>query len=139
MSSVFTKIIQGDLPGYFVWKDDTCVSFLSINPVSPGHALIVPIMEIDHWLDLPDDVNSHLMQVAQVIGIAQMAAFNPSRIGMLIAGFEVPHTHLHVIPMQGMSDLDLSLAAKTVDHDHLAGNAEKLRSAITNNGYTSGV
>ncbi|MBG02062.1 MAG: hypothetical protein CL470_07315 [Acidimicrobiaceae bacterium] len=136
MSSVFTKIINSDLPGYFVWRDEVCVSFLSINPVSPGHALIVPVMEIDHWLDLPHEVNSHLMHVAQIVGLAQMAAFNPSRVGMLIAGLEVPHTHLHVIPMQGMGDLDLSRAEVSVDHTALAATAEKLLSAIVRNGHT---
>ena len=137
--SVFTKIIEGDLPGHFIWKDDMCVSFLSINPVSPGHALVVPIMEIDHWLDLPNGVNSHLMHVAQIVGLAQMATFNPSRVGMLIAGLEVPHTHLHVIPMQDMRDLDLSRARESVQHGELAANAVKILSSIIENGHNPGV
>ena len=138
MSSVFTKIINGELPGHFVWKDEVCVSFLSINPIANGHTLVVPLLEIDHWLDLPQDVNTHLMQIAQIIGEGQMTAFNPLRVGMIIAGLEVPHTHLHVIPMQGMEDLDFSRATAFVDQGKLAESAQILRDAIISNGYTTG-
>ena len=139
MSSVFTKIIDGELPGPFVWKDETCVSFLSINPVSAGHTLVIPILEIDHWLDLPDEVNAHLMRIAQIVGRAQMMAFSPLRIGMLIAGLEVPHTHLHVIPIQGMQDLDLSNAKTVVDHEKLAANAQMLKESLLHIGHDPGV
>ncbi len=139
MSSVFTKIIDGELPGHFIWRDETCVSFLSINPVSDGHALVIPILEIDHWLELPAEVNAHLMGIAQIVGEAQMMAFRPLRVGMLIAGLEVPHTHLHVIPMQGMQDLDLTNAAAVVDHKKLAGNAQVLRESLISIGHDPGV
>ncbi len=139
MSSVFTKIIDGELPGHFVWRDETCVSFLSINPVSNGHALVIPILEIDHWLELPAEVNAHLMGIAQIVGEAQMIAFSPLRVGMLIAGLEVPHTHLHVIPMQGMQDLDLSNAAAVVDQEKLAGNAQMLKESLISIGHDPGV
>ena len=138
MSSVFTKIIAGDLPGHFVWKDDVCVGFLSINPIAPGHTLIIPRLEVDHWLDLPHDINSLLVKVAQVIGRGQMGAFNPLRIGMIIAGLEVPHTHLHIIPMNSMEDLDFTNAATTEDHSVLAFNAEKIKIALESNGIATG-
>ncbi|MDG2301484.1 MAG: HIT family protein [Acidimicrobiales bacterium] len=139
MSSVFTKIINGSLPGHFLWKDNTCVSFLSINPISQGHALIVPEMEIDHWLDLPPEVNKHLIEIGQIIGLAQMTVYEPLRVGMVIAGLEVPHTHLHVIPMDGMKDLDFSNASTSVDNNELAKNAAMLRNAIKSRGHGCGV
>ena len=139
MSSVFTKIINGSLPGHFLWRDNTCVSFLSINPISQGHALIVPEMEIDHWLDLPPEVNKHLIEIGQIIGLAQMTVYEPLRIGIVIAGLEVPHTHLHVIPMNGMKDLDFSNASMSVDNNQLAKNATTLRNEIESLGYRCGI
>ena len=68
MTTLFTTIIDGEIPGTFVWRDETCVVFLSINPLAPGHALVVPIEEIDHWIDAPAELNAHLFAVAQVIG-----------------------------------------------------------------------
>ncbi len=126
MATVFTRIIDGELPGRFVWRDDRCVGFLSINPLRHGHALVVPIAEVDHWLDLDPALNAHLMEVSQRIGRAQMAAFAPTRIGLMIAGLEVPHVHLHVVPMDGVHDLDFSNAARDPD----PGALDDARSAI---------
>lgn len=126
MSSVFTKILAGDLPGHFVHKDESCAVFLSINPISPGHALVVPREEVSHWVDLSSDLNAHLMRVAQRVGKAQMEVLSPARIGMIIAGFEVPHTHLHLVPINRESELSFAHAASTVDHSELAEIAEKL-------------
>ena len=139
MSSVFTKIMNGELPGHFVWSDETCVSFLSINPVTDGHALVIPRLEVDHWLDLPSEVIMHLMRIAQIVGRGQMQAFRPLRIGQLIAGLEVPHTHLHLIPMQGMSDLDLTRTPTAVDKDTLGNIAMRLRNAIISMGHDIGL
>jgi histidine triad (HIT) family protein len=139
MSSVFTKIMNGELPGHFVWSDETCVSFLSINPVTDGHALVIPRLEVDHWLDLPSEVIMHLMRIAQIVGRGQMQAFRPLRIGQLIAGLEVPHTHLHLIPMQGMSDLDLTRTPTVVDKDTLGNIAMRLRNAIISMGHDIGL
>ncbi|MCY3578427.1 MAG: HIT family protein [bacterium] len=130
MPSVFTMIINQDLPGHFVWEDDDCVAILSINPIQTGHALIVPRAEIDHWLDVPPELAAHLMVVAQKVGAAQMAAFEPPRIGLIIAGHEVPHTHLHVIPMFGIDDLSFAKAKASVLPEELAAAAELLRSHL---------
>ena len=136
MASVFTRIIDGELPGTFVWRDDVCVAFLSINPVRPGHVLVVPRREIDHWLDVPADAARHLITVSQTIGQAQQQVFEPARIGLLIAGMEVPHTHLHLIPIRRESDLHLSNAAATVSGDELGRNAEAIRAALRARGAT---
>lgn len=106
MATIFSRIIAGELPARFVWKDESCVVFLSIRPLRPGHALVVPRAEIDHWLDLEAALLDHLFEVAQAIGKAQMAAFKPARIGVMLAGLEVPHCHIHVVPIRGVHDLD---------------------------------
>lgn len=132
MPSVFTRIIEGDLPSHMVWRDERCVAFLSINPIRPGHTLVVPIEEIDHWLDLDPDLAAHLMVVAQRIGTAQQQAFNPLRVGMMIAGLEVPHVHLHVVPIGGFADLDFANADPNPDPASLVAAAGAIRNALGN-------
>ena len=134
MATVFTKIIQGELPGRFVWRDDRCVAFLSINPLRHGHALVVPVVEVDHWLDLDAELNSHLMAVSQKIGQAQMAAFSPTRVGLMIAGLEVPHVHLHVVPIDGVHDMDFANAARDPDPAGLDQARDAIVSALRDAG-----
>ncbi len=130
MSTVFTKILTGIWPGHFVYRDDKCAAFLSINPIRPGHTLVVPIIEVSHWVDLEPEDNAHLMKVAQRVGKAQMDVFSPSRIGIMVAGFEVPHTHLHVVPLTHESQLSFANAAREVDQAELAEIASKLGEAL---------
>ena len=129
MATVFTRIIDGELPGRFVWRDDRCVAFLSIAPLRLGHTLVVPIAEVDHWIDLEPDLAAHLMTVAQRIGLAQQRAFSHARVGLIIAGMEVPHTHLHVIPIDAESDLHFA-NARALPDDEMDAAAEALRSAL---------
>ena len=86
MPTLFTRIIQGELPGRFVWKDELCVAFLSIEPLRPGHTLVVPRREIDHWIDVPDELHGHIAQVSKRLGHALQAAFRPAKVGVMIAG-----------------------------------------------------
>jgi len=123
MPTLFTRIINGEIPGRFVWKDERCVAFLTINPLRPGHTLVVSRAEVDHWLDLDPDLAAHLMRVAQIIGKAQQQAFKPVKVGLMIAGLEVPHVHLHVVPISGLGDLNFAnqdLHAKPDDLDRAA-------------------
>lgn len=106
------------------------MAFMSINPLRRGHTLVVPIEEIDHWIDCPDDLRDHLFGVAQVIARAQQAAFQPTKVGLMIAGLEVPHLHLHVVPIDGVHDLDFSNAAATVDRDELEAAAAAIRDEL---------
>ena len=130
MPTVFTRIIDGEIPGTFVWRDDQCVAFLSINPVNPGHTLVIPRAEVDEWTDLEPDLAAHLMAVARIVGQAVKKAFSPIRVGLLIAGLEVPHTHLHVMPIHsGEADLHLDRAGEASPED-LNANAEKIRAAL---------
>lgn len=130
MPTLFTRIIDGDLPGTFVWRDERCVAFLSINPMAEGHTLVVPIEEVAHWIELPVELNQHLMGVSQVIGQAQHAAFGCERVGLVIAGYEVPHVHLHVVPTDDMSQLAFANAARHVERDDLERAAARIRSAL---------
>ncbi len=114
----------------FVWRDERCVAFMSINPTAPGHALVVPIAEVDHWIDLDIGLAGHLTAVAHTIGRAQFRAFAPMRIGLLVAGFEVPHVHLHVIPMADMSQLDLATSARTPDVEAISAAARRIRDEL---------
>ena len=140
MATVFTMIIQGDLPGRFVWRDERCVAFLTINPTQRGHTLVVPIEEVDHWLDLDPELNSHLMRIAQRVGRAQQQAFSPERVGLLIAGLEVPHVHVHVIPMvRGMADLDFRNAIADPDPDELDDAQSQIVAALRDAGHDPGV
>ena len=130
MSTLFTKIINGDLPGRFVYRDDLCVAFLTIAPICPGHTLVVPRLEVDHWVDLPDELAGHLAIVARKIGAAQMSAFEAERISLIIAGLEVPHTHLHVLPITSEADIDFRKANSAVDPADLDEAARALRTAL---------
>lgn len=135
MPTLFTKIINGDIPGRFVWKDDDLVAFLSIGPLSDGHTLVVPRQEIDKWTDAPAELLQKLTAAAQAIGRAQVAAFGSERAGLTIAGFEVEHLHLHVWPANSMQDFDFSRAETDPDPDRMDANAEKLRQALRDAGY----
>lgn len=115
MPTVFTRIITGEWPGRFVWRDERCVAFLSINPLRPGHTLVVPIEEVDHWLDLDLDLMHHLTDVSHEIAQAQRAIWSPEKVGFMIAGLEVPHVHIHLVPIWGPSDLDFAHAEQDPD------------------------
>ena len=130
MATIFTRIIDGEIPGTFVWTDDRCVAFMSINPLQRGHVLVVPRAEVDHWIDLDDELAGHLMSVSRRLGNAVQRAFAPERVGLMIAGFEVPHTHVHVVPMFGISDLDFANAAASVDRDDLEAAAAAITTAL---------
>ena len=129
MPTLFTRILQKEIPGVFVYEDERCAAFLSIAPLQPGHTLVVPRVEVDHWIDLDPDLAAWCFQVAQKIGQAQMKAFHPRRVGVLIAGMEVPHTHLHVVPIREERDLDFARASQATP-EALERAAEALRQAL---------
>ena len=130
MATIFSRIINGEIPGTFVWRDERCVVFLSINPMAHGHALVVPIEEVDHWIEAEPDLLAHLWEVTRVIGVAQERAFRCERVGVIVAGYEVPHMHIHAIPTNSMSQLSFANAAASVDPAELDAAAEALRSEL---------
>jgi histidine triad (HIT) family protein len=136
VTTIFTRIIQGEIPGTFVWRDEQCVAFMSINPMAPGHTLVVPIAEVDHWIDASAELIAHLFEVTRVIGVAQQRAFRCERVGVIIAGYEVPHTHIHVIPTTDIRQISFANAAAAVDPDDLERTAAALRAQLSAMGRT---
>ena len=130
MGSIFTRIIEGEEPARFVWRDDRCVAFLASAPVRPGHTLVVPIDEVDNWLDLDDVTAQHLMAVAQRVGRAINQAFQPKRVGLMIAGFDVAHVHLHVAPLEDHHDFDYDAQVADPSSNELDGALELILSAL---------
>ncbi len=130
MSTLFTKIIEGEIPGTFVWKDDICVAFLSIHPLRPGHTLVVPRKEVDHWIDLDLETLEHVMAVSQAIGQAIQHVYQPAKVGQMIAGLEVPHTHIHLVPIDDVHDLDFDHQDTSATREDLVEEAAKIEAAI---------
>ena len=130
MASIFTRIVQGELPGRVVYEDERCFAILTIAPLRPGHTLVIPREEIDHWIDLPADLASHLFAVAQRIATAMQSVFQPVKVGLIIAGLEVRHTHLHLVPIHALHDLDFSRQDKHPDPHMLDDAQTRLREAL---------
>jgi histidine triad (HIT) family protein len=139
MATVFTKIISGELPGRFVWSDERAVGLLSINPLGPGHTLVVPRAEVDHWVDADAGLLAHLTAVSHAIGAAVRDIWQPPRIGLLVAGFEVPHLHLHVFPAWDMRAFDFANAAPTVDAAEQDSHRDRLREVLRAAGHAAHV
>ena len=130
MPSIFTRIIDGEIPARFVWTDEICVAFLDVRPLAHGHVLVVPRVEVDQWTDLDAATAAHLMSVAHKIAQSQKALLAPARVGLMIAGFEVPHVHVHVVPINGMRDLDFAHADTDPDQAALDELREQLAAAL---------
>ena len=130
MPSIFTRIMNGELPGRFVYQDDQAIAILTISPIRPGHTLVIPRAEITHWIDLPADLAQHLMLVAQKVGKAIQRAFNPTKVGVAVVGIEVPHVHIHLVPIDTVADLDFSRQDRNPKPADLDAAAEKIRKAL---------
>ena len=130
MATLFTRIINGEIPGRFVWKDDQCVAFLTIAPIRPGHTLVVPRKEVDHWLDLDPALGAHLFEVSRVIGRAIQASFRPGKVGLMIAGLEVRHAHLHLVPIDEIADMDFARQDQNPEPSALDDAARKIRETL---------
>jgi len=137
--SVFTRIINGELPGRFVWRDESVVAFLTIAPLRPGHVLVVPIEEIDRWTDVPGATWLHVCEVAQQISRVLESTFECVRVGLIVAGLEVPHCHLHLVPILSEADLDFSRADHAASPDALDDAAARIRLGLRDAGWGSSV
>lgn len=135
MATMFTKIIEGEIPGRFIWQDDDVVAFLTIAPITPGHTLVVSRREIEHWLDAEPELLSKVMAVAQTIGKAQEKAYDARRVGVLMEGYEVPHLHVHVWPTQSPADFDVKRVDLSPDPAALDEAAQTLRDALREAGH----
>lgn len=139
MSSIFTRIINGEIPGRFVWRDSECVAFMDIQPISRGHLLVVPRQETDRWHDLPPQTAAHLFAVAHKIAAALDQVSERSRVGLMIAGFDVPHTHIHLMPADSMAQFDPKNADKNARPEDLDTMAGKIRDALRALGHGANV
>ncbi|ADG75303.1 histidine triad (HIT) protein [Cellulomonas flavigena DSM 20109] len=135
MPTLFTRIIDGEIPGRFVWADDQAVALLTIAPITTGHALVVPRQEIEQLTDAPDDLLAHLTSVAKTVGLAQRAAWGAPRAALLVAGFEIPHLHLHVLPAWDESNLSFAHARQDEPAADLDAAAQRLRGALRTAGH----
>ena len=130
MASIFSKIIAGELPGRFVHQDDLAVAFLTIAPITPGHTLIVPREEIDQWTDASPELLTHLTTLGQRIGQAVKTVWDAPRSALIIAGFEVPHLHLHVLPTWNLEQLDFANADPNPDPAALDDAQRRITAAL---------
>jgi histidine triad (HIT) family protein len=130
MGTVFSRIMSGELPGRFVYEDERCAVFLTIEPLRPGHVMVVPREEVDHWLDLDPELLTHLMVVAQRVGRAIHREFGSEKVGLMIVGLEVPHVHIHLSPIDAIGDMNFANADRDPDPERLDRVAERLRRAL---------
>lgn len=129
MASIFTRIIRGEIPCHKVGEDDRYFAFLDINPVRKGHSLVIPKMEVDKFFDLPPDVLAGIMPFAQGVAKRIAAVVPCDRIGVSVVGLEVPHAHVHLIPIDSIYDMDFSKPKLKMTNEEFAALAERIREA----------
>jgi histidine triad (HIT) family protein len=129
MASIFTRIINGEIPCHKVGEDDRYLAFLDISPLREGHTLVVPKAEVDRFFDLPGDVLAGIMPFAQEVAQRIQRVFPCDRVGVAVIGLEVPHAHVHLIPLDRMSDMDFTKDKLKLTQEELATIAERIRRA----------
>ncbi len=129
MPSIFSRIVKGEIPCHKVAEDDRFLAFMDIRPINPGHVLVIPKQEIDRLFDLPPELLAGLLPFAQPIARAIEAVVPCKRVGLMVAGLEVPHAHLHLVPMIHEGDLTFA-RAKPGHHPELAKLAEQIRAKL---------
>jgi histidine triad (HIT) family protein len=130
MASVFTMIMNREIPGRFVYEDDDAVAFLTIEPMTQGHTLVVPRSEVDRWQDVEAGLFNHVMAVSQRIGKAVCTAFGADRAGVIIAGLEVPHLHVHVFPAFNLTDFGFAHVNRNPSPESLDEAQAKIIAAL---------
>ncbi|MEV7472792.1 HIT family protein [Pseudarthrobacter oxydans] len=135
MSTLFTRILNGEIPGRFVWREPEVAAFLTTGPLADGHTLVVPTEEVDRWTDASPETLAKVMEVARRIGAVQVEVFDAARAGLIVAGYEINHLHVHVWPSRSMAEFNFATADQNPDPDVLDANAEKLRQGLRAAGY----
>lgn len=130
MASIFTRIIRREIPAHIVAEDDQCIAFLDINPLVLGHVLVVPKKEVDYIFDLDDATLSALHLFAKKVALAIEKVVPCERIGVSVVGLEVPHTHVHLIPMDSADDLNFTRSKLKPSQEELKAIADKIRNAF---------
>ena len=135
MTTIFTRIIEGEIPGRFVWSDPEVVAFLPIALLAPGHTLVVPVEPVDHWIDLDPALNARVWTVAQTISRALDGLYQPTKVGVLVVGEEVPHAHVHLVPFTDLSQLSFANQDTSPSAEALDEQADRLREALRDAGH----
>jgi histidine triad (HIT) family protein len=130
MASIFTRIISREIPGYIVAENETCIAFLDINPLVIGHTLVVPKKEVDFIFDLDDKTLTELNLFAKKVALGIRKAIPCKRVGVAVIGLEVPHTHIHLVPMNSMGDLNFTRTKLTPSKEELTTAAEKIKNLV---------
>ena len=135
MSTLFTRILNGEIPGRFVWREPDVGAFLTTGPLADGHTLVVPTEEVDRWTDASPETLAKVMEVARRIGAVQVDVFGAARAGLIVAGYEINHLHVHVWPSRSMAEFNFATADQNPDPDVHDASAEKLRQGLRAAGY----
>jgi histidine triad (HIT) family protein len=129
MPSIFTRIVNREIPAHILREDDEFLAFLDVRPIRPGHSLVIPKQEIDDVFDLPESLLSGLLVFARPVAQAIQEVTGAERVGIAVVGIEVPHAHVHLIPIDEIGDLDFR-KAQNADDEELAAIAEHIRAAL---------
>lgn len=130
MATIFSRIIAGEIPCHKIADNDQFLAFLDINPLAKGHTLVIPKVETDYIFDLDDETLANLILFAKKIGLAIEKAVTCERIGISVIGLEVPHAHVHLIPINHIGDMNFSRPKLTISHEDLSKIAESIRSFL---------
>lgn len=131
MASIFTRIIKGEIPSYKVAETEDCYAFLDIHPLKQGHTLVVPKKEVDRLFDLDDATYIALMSFAKSLAEAIAEAFPCDRVGLAVIGLEVPHAHIHLVPIDAMADIDFARPKLQLTKEQFVETAERIRAAFS--------
>ena len=130
MASIFSKIISGEIPSYKIAEDEKYYAFLDINPLAEGHTLVIPKTEVDYIFDVEDDILAGMMVFAKKIAKAIDQVCDCKRVGIAVLGLEVPHAHIHLIPINGLHDIEFSKPKLKLSPDQFEAMAEKIRQSL---------
>ena len=129
MPSIFSRIVAGEIPCHKIAEDDRFLAFLDIQPLAKGHTLVIPKMEVDRYFDLPDDILRDINIFARDVALQIERAIPCERVGVAVIGLEVPHAHVHLIPLNGVADINFERPKLQVTQDELAATAAHIRQA----------
>jgi len=129
MASLFTKIINREIPAHIVAENDNCLAFLDIMPLTKGHVLVIPKKEIDYIFDVDDQLLAELMSFSKQVAAKIKVAFPCKKVGVSVVGLEVPHAHIHLIPLNNISDMDFSKPKLQLSNEELTLIAQKIKEA----------
>lgn len=130
MASIFTRIIEREIPAHILREDENYLAFLDVRPIRAGHTLVIPKAEVDDLFDLNEQLMGGLLPFAQPVAKAIQEVTGATRVGMAVVGLEVPHAHIHLVPIDGLHDLDFH-RAKPADDADLAAMAERIRAELS--------